>query len=373
MRHLKSYSLFENNKNQPTIDEFFSVMQGTPEGSDFMKWFVANPKRTGRIYITTKNESGVFLPARTFFDRESDGSWSYRYVSAGNEYGHQYGDLKGLFRRIIIDSIIRSIPPGIKKSEIEEFFAKNPVTPGTLPDKVQTLIDLFIRSERGTLIDNMSFLRDLPWIKEVTSSQIYTITNEGRIFSISFSPLGAQQILGISPKLSELLTSLGIYIRITSSLDVVMFIPGSKGKKRQKIEGDRGMKYSFYLGYETQEEIKEIAEGEINKCLEELECRVKTRWVEDNTPPFLEENLKSLIKYGKFLPGYKEQFNSFMAELIGDEIQQDYSKLSLLKDHPQIIEILRGKRPDIFGKSEEETQKIMKGASVISRFGGFDQ
>ena len=114
MKHLKEYKIFEN--NQQVIDEFFSVMQGTPEGTDFMKWFVADPKRTGRVYITSVRGSGANIP-NAYFDKISDNRWKYEYSSAGKRYGEQYGDLKWLFRRMVFDAVIKNLPPGIKKSE----------------------------------------------------------------------------------------------------------------------------------------------------------------------------------------------------------------------------------------------------------------
>jgi hypothetical protein len=373
MRYLKTYKLFEN--NQQTIDEFFSVMQGTPEGTDFMKWFVADPKRTGRIYITTKNGTGVYIPSITYFDKVSSGQWSYKYVSSGNMYGEQYGDLKSLFRRIIIDSIIKNIPVGVKRAEIEEFFYKNPIIPGTLPDKLQPLIDLFIQSERGGLIKDLGFLKDIPWIKMMIDLGIYTTGSlDSGQFSIRRGNI--DKIMGISSELEELLSTMGIRFYFYCNIGLMRFIPGPKGRKRQKTKDSSygGMRYDFYLGYETEEEIINIAEKDINKCLSELDCEAafKENWSSNIPVSFMKENLESLIKYGKLLPDYNEHFNNFIADIIGERIQKDYSKIALLKNHEGIVEILREKRPDIFGASKEATKDLIKGVSALKRFGTFD-
>ena len=115
MKHIKSYRIFEN-KNKEVVDEFFSVIQGTPEGTDFTKWFVCDPKRTGRVYITPIRGTGVYIP-KAFFDKISDNKWKYSYSSSGGTYGEKYGDLRSLFINMITDGVAKNLPPVIKKSE----------------------------------------------------------------------------------------------------------------------------------------------------------------------------------------------------------------------------------------------------------------
>lgn len=376
MKHIKSYKLFEN--NQQIIDEFFSVMQGTPEGNDFMKWFVADPKRTGRIYITPKNGTGVFIPSVTYFNKEYNGHWSYRYVSSGNEYGERYGDLKSLFRRFIVDSIIKSIPKGIKKSEIEDFFLKDPITPGTLPDKLQPLIDFFYQSKRTGLVRDMGFLRDIPWIKMVTDLEIYKIKEGGGVLTVDYQVYtrNIDRLIGITEELEKLFSDLRISFSIRNSLAGISFFPGRVGKKRTKLEYHGGISYHFYFGYQTEAEIENIAVKEIDKILEkELSCEVVL--IEDRKNkvniPFMGENLKHFIRNGGDLPGYEEEFYNFIAGIISEKIANDFTKMSLLKggikDDKKLMNALKLKRPDIFDKPEEDIGNLIKGASALKRFG----
>ena len=85
--------------------------------------------------------------------------------------------------------------------------------------------------------------------------------------------------------------------------------------------------------------------------------------------------MESLIKYGSNLPGYNERINDFIADIIAEraeKIKDDYSNINLLKGNNEIIDLLRIKRPDIFGKSEEATKDLIKGVSALKRFGTFD-
>jgi len=231
MRYLKTYKLFEN-KNKEIIDEFFSVMQGTPEGTDFMKWFVSDPKRTGRVYITPIKGTGIYLP-NTFFDKVSDNKWKYSYSSSGGIYGEKYGDLRTLFVEMISDGVAKNLPAGIKKSEFQEYFKNNPVTPGTLPSNINPIIDTFINSERRGLIKDLHFLKNIPWIKNATDSGIYYMEEKNNgILRIVFNGYDSIKI-GIPMGIKDFLWNVfKIDIYAQNNIQVLNFIPGTKGKKK---------------------------------------------------------------------------------------------------------------------------------------------
>jgi len=94
-----------------------------------------------------------------------------------------------------------------------------------------------------------------------------------------------------------------------------------------------------------------------------------------NSISLMKDNLESLIIYGKNLPGYKERINNYIADIIAEraeKIKDNYSNINLLKVNNEIMDLLRIKRPDIFGKSEEATKDLIKGVSALKRFGTFD-
>ena len=163
-----------------------------------------------------------------------------------------------------------------------------------------------------------------------------------------------------------------------NSLNSITFVPGPEGRTRKKdnYRGSGKFNYKFILGYKTEEEVINVIQKEINKIIQELNVSFYIKSYNPpskNDVPFIADNLKSLIVTGKFLPDYKQMLNDFMSDLIIKAVEKDLSKIDILKGETELLDILRNKRPDLFGESKEKTQDIIKGSSTLKRFGTFDE
>jgi hypothetical protein len=183
-KKILSYSLFEGKTEDYKVEEFKKALD-SPEGKDFQRWFGFNSVRTGRSYISKKNEiKEINIPSRSYFDFNGD-RWYYEFASSNGAYGTTYNqDLKSLFRIFMVDSVRKSRPASITEKQIKEFFSKESNFPkGNFPDP-EKIYSLII-AESGFITD-FSFLEELPIIKRISAGNIESLKNlEVTIFDVN--------------------------------------------------------------------------------------------------------------------------------------------------------------------------------------------
>lgn len=183
MRKISTYSsMFEGKEEQNKKIEEFNRALNSPEGKDFQRWFYINPVRTGRAYISKKNEiKGIGIPSRSYFDKSPNSEeWYFEFSSSSGTYGTTYDkNLRSLLREFMVTAVRKSRPSSITEKQIKEFFSKESNFPiGKFPDPEK--IYSSITKESGFITD-FSFLMELPIIKRISDLgvKVYTSENSG--------------------------------------------------------------------------------------------------------------------------------------------------------------------------------------------------
>jgi hypothetical protein len=333
------------------IEYFNKAIDSTPEGKDFSRWFDFSPVRTGRFYIKLKRTSdnnGIYIPSKSYFSPlESGSGWYYEFTSSSGTYGHKRGDLKDLFREFMIDAVRKSRPSTIKQSKIEEYFSYPSNSP---KGKFEIPEEIYSKILKGQgLITDFSFLRDLPFIKNLDPFVTYS-TKDYINFNFHWRPV-ILYFLEISNNnkgkkdIYEFLSSFGLGISNSkeslwsSGTTEIEFKPGaSKGKKTSTLRGILRVS----IGSESQEKISEIVEGELNKFIEKIGFYIVERQGPSTDLNFIKEYIQDLA-LGRKKDSRKEirdKLEDVLYEIVSKKIQEGniIDSMEGLEYYPEIKE-----------------------------------
>jgi len=381
-KKIMTYSVFETAKNEiPTqdkIDYFEKVLKETQEGKDFSKWFDVKSVRTGRFYVTKKNEiKGVNIPSKSYFnhfEREGSdlGKWFYEFLSSNGAYGDKSGDLKNLFREFMIDSVRKSRPSSISQKQIEGFFSKEdnaPVGDFPLP---QSIYDKIL-NESG-LITNFGFLYNLDFVKKCEEVGIQSRKSELRpdsfcigLFAdkIAESILGHEKLEGLKDltksfdSINNGRSNLHFKFMDKSSSDFIMSPKSDKGKSLRKGNHDTILK----IGTDDKNLVIESLEKYVKNSLEKHNFGIGDQYSRIYSDP----NSRSIKKVNEYLMSQlfgegsvtkkeaEEAIEKSIVEEIGPHFDKNPLDLYILDGLPEFKKIIMDKYeiPDIskFGKT----------------------
>jgi hypothetical protein len=370
MKKIMTYSVFENSKKGfspgEQINYFEKILRETQEGRDFSKWFYVKPVRTGRFYVSKKNEiKGINIPSRSYFDFGHQ--WYYEFSSSNGIYGTTKNqDLKSLFRIFMIDAVKKSRASSISQKQIEEFFSKEsnaPVGNFPLPEKIYQKIE----SDSG-FIQDFKFILDLEIAKKCKDLGIIIknkIDGRKEGISISFEPGPIiKSIVGEKEKVAmdEIASKLElhkIYLNFTfltlGELNLVIIPKTTKGKSVNKARDRKVIK----IGTDNKDSLEKIVEDSIKDPIDLHPFRFSPRWGYTTIKPLkmINDYLKSqLFGSGSIKKEeVKEYIEKEFMESVGSYFEENPLDLYLLDDFPKIKKEIIEKYgiPDVskFGKA----------------------
>jgi hypothetical protein len=351
IKKILSYSLFEGKTEDYKVEEFKKALD-SPEGKDFQRWFDIQYVRTGRSYISKKNEiKEINIPSRSYFDFNGD-RWYYEFSSSNGSYGTTYNqDLKSLFRIFMVDAVRKSRPASITEKQIKEFFSKESNFPkGNFPDpeKIYSLI-----IEESGFITDFSFLEELPIIKRISDLGIpVSIRNKKGTKSIDIDFRGSSEISTAiiekifgkeySDSLNEIIEKIPSTIfskwRIIlfESLQSLEIEPKSEpGKKVYKGTRETVLR----LGFDSKEKIGEQTEKFIKERITLIRATLMRGYNEKSYINPLTKLIEKKI-LGESIEGLekesKEKIDEILLDLIGPEIEKNPLDLYILDGFPEL-------------------------------------
>jgi hypothetical protein len=359
-KKIMTYSIFEGKTEDYKVEEFKKALD-SPEGKDFQRWFGFNSVRTGRSYISKKNEiKEINIPSRSYFDFNGD-RWYYEFSSSNGLYGTTYNqDLKSLFRIFMVDSVRKSRPASITEKQIKEFFSKESNFPkGNFPDP-EKIYSLII-AESGFITD-FSFLEELPIIKRISDLGIpVSIRNKKGTKSIDIDFSGRSEISTASSRdkastviiekifgkeysdsLNEIIEKIPSTIfskwkiRLFESLQSLEIEPKSEpGKKVYKGRTETVLR----LGFDSKEKIEEQTEKFIKERITLIRATLMRGYNEKSYINPLTKLIEKKI-LGESIEGLekesKEKIDEILLDLIGPEIEKNPLDLYILDGFPEL-------------------------------------
>ena len=346
MSRILSYKAFEGKEEENQIEYFNRILDTTPEGKDFQKWFDSKPVRTGRFYIKrktgTEENKGISIPSKSYFDLGYSGNWYYEFSSANGSYGRTNGDLKDLLREFIMDAIVKCRPSSIQKKKIEEYLSKESNAPkGNFPSP-QKIYDSVL-GESG-FVQDFSFLSDLLPVKAMQDLGLRVITGKPSLyFSVPYSPLelitrilGEEEMKEILDNSPEIKTSLDFCKVLNSKGNLNMtFVPFTqKGIRKSEAWSGAGKSTFVKVGETSEEKLSDYIQKEIINFFDGIEIEENGR----DVLGFVTEYMKSFIRGEKTMS--KEEFlDTFGREMYPNielMIKEDPTKLHLLDPFPRL-------------------------------------
>jgi hypothetical protein len=356
MKNLVSFGLFESQKKIAEIreEEFRRALENTPEGRDFSKWFNYSVRRTGRIYITSRE---VSIPGTTWFEKyDNREEWYYIYSGSGRTYGQQIGTLKDLFRLMVEDVIRKNRPSGIDINTIKKYMSDGNSKPGNLPDSLSEIYDSAMKEFAPGIITDFSFLGDLEIIKRLKE-----IGSEVNVFDKSVTI----QIFSNNLKKSLLYGEAGEPLRnkiwFRSNHDQIRIIPALSGVSTSKQSG--GLK-QVKIGLDSKSSIVDVVNYQIEKLLEDFTITINSPHATDSHSTVLADIIRK-IATGEPLEKYRQEIDHIVADLVDPLIKEDTSNVNLVKGIPGVQKIIQEMNPEM------NVQDLSKGSSILKRFGSF--
>jgi hypothetical protein len=351
IKKILSYSLFEGKTEDYKVEEFKKALD-SPEGKDFQMWFDIQYVRTGRSYISKKNEiKGIGIPSKSYFDFNGD-RWYYEFASSNGLYGTTYNqDLKSLFRIFMVDAVRKSRPSSITEKQIKEFFSKESNFPkGNFPDPEKIYSSII---EESGFITDFSFLKELPIIKRISDLGIpVSIKNSQGSKSIFIDFSGRSEvsttIIGkifgkeYADSLKEVMKNIPSTIFskweiwLFESLRSLQIEPKSEpGKKVYNGRTETVLR----LGFDSKEKIVDQTEKFIKERITLIRAIFKRSYNERIYINRLSELIEKKI-LGESIEGLekesKEKIDEILLDLIGPEIQKNPLDLYILDDFPDL-------------------------------------
>jgi hypothetical protein len=358
MKKITEYSIFEGEKSEEYVIYFNDVLNNTPEGKDFKKWFDIKPVRTGRFYITKKRQivgnEGFEIPSKSYFDPNTypvdKKAWYYEFASSNGSYGTTRGELKDLFRDFIITAIKKSRPSSIPKKALEEFFSKESNFPvGNLPSATAVYNKILNESE---FIQDFKFILDSDIsrkCKKLGISIEYSQKQKGIVINLNpsfivMSILGNKKyksLLDIADKLVDGKIYLFIHFRpfgedqYGSELNIIP--KTTKGKNTQIGRSGKTVK----IGIEDKKELEKIIEELLKSSISDNSFYLDNRWGSRKPHESLQKINEYLISniFGNESIK-KEEIEQYIEnkimDLVGSHMENNPLDTYLLDDFPSI-------------------------------------
>lgn len=370
MSRILTYNLFEGKKEEDQIQYFNNILESTPEGKDFSRWFDVRPVRTGRFYVKRKRDSeenqGMGIPSKSYFDLGNSGEWYYEFSSSSGIYGTTRGNLQDLLREFMIVGIIKSRPSTIQKKKIEEYFSKESNAPKGKFPSAKEIYDSILKG--SGLVSDFSFLKDLPEVKrmEDLGIRVYTGINSFG-FAISSMDLFDRTIGKDAYKNTEVIIKSIFgdlfdfkWYNENHDSSGFTFVPFTeKGYRKSIAWGMSGKVIFIKIGESSEEKIKKFVEEKISSFFDGMRLSLKDR----NINSTKEIKINSIPDYirdkvlGKGSPD-KEEVNKKFGEEIYEPVELH------MKENPLDIHLL-DPFPDL--KKEILQKTGMKDFSRVGR------
>ena len=357
MRKISTYSsMFEGKEEQNKKIEEFNRALNSPEGKDFQRWFYINHVRTGRAYISKKNEiKGIGIPSRSYFDKSPNSEeWYYEFSSSNGTYGKTYNqDLKSLFREFMADAVRKSRPSSITEKQIKEFFSKESNFPkGSFPGPEKIYSSII---EESGFITDFSFLLDLPIIKRISDLGVpVSIKKDSGLtyMYIDFRSYETSQKVLTTIFGKEYFDSLKEVIKeipqgsIWSRWEIILFEDLSPFSIEPKSKPGKNVYVGRYskdlrLGFDSKEKIEKYTEDFIKQHFNLISALFKRGFNERIYISPLEDLIKKSIlgePIGDLKEKSKERIEEILLDLIGPHIEKNPLDLYLADGMPDLKE-----------------------------------
>jgi hypothetical protein len=351
IKKILSYSLFEGKTEDYKVEEFKKALD-SPEGKDFQRWFGSQHVRTGRSYISKKNEiKGINIPSKSYFDFNGD-RWYYEFASSNGLYGTTYNqDLKSLFRIFMVDVVRKSRPSSITEKQIKEFFSKESNFPkGNFPDPEKIYSSII---EESGFITDFSFLKELPIIKRISDLGIpVSIKNSqgSKSIFIDFSGRSEvsttiiEKIFGkeYSDSLNEIIQNMPSTIFSKWEIWLFEYLRSlqiePKSEPGKKVYNGR-TEIVLRLGFDSKEKIEQQTEKFIKERITLIRAIFKRSYNERLPIDPLSQLIQKKI-LGESIEGLekesKEKIDEILLDLIGPHIEKNPLDLYLADGMPNL-------------------------------------
>lgn len=356
MENLLTFSLFESQKKISEIreEEFRKALESTPEGRDFSKWFNYSVRRTGRIYITSRE---VSIPGTTWFEKyDNREEWYYIYSGAGRTYGQQIGNLRSLFRLMVEDVIRKNRPSGIDVNTVKKYLEDGNPKPGTLPEKLSDIYDEVMGKFAPGIKDDFSFLGSLPIIKRLQEMGSDVKVSKKSVF-IELFPNSLKKSLFYGDAGEKFRSK--FWIR--GSEDQIRFIPALSGVSTSKQSG--GLK-QVKIGLDNESSIIDVVNYQIENLLDNFTISIDSPDITQTQEKVLANIIREMAK-GEPLEKFRAEIDHIVADMVDPLIKEDPSNADIIKGIPNVQKIVQEMNPKM------NIQDLSKGTSILKRFESF--
>ena len=189
MKNLVPYKIFESSR-EPHADakEFMGELEKFSYKDILTSWITFTPRNTGRISF-----SGAFIPSQAYLEKSANGKeWYYVYASAGNYYGHQYGNLQQLFPKLMKDFVKKGSPSYLNNKDVESVLSDDKWFFDNVESDYKAFykkIQQHINSESGIVLDFSGL--ELPVLDKLSDLGLIHVHEPGDYGDLFISVMGS--------------------------------------------------------------------------------------------------------------------------------------------------------------------------------------